>query len=220
MKCLQITLMFITLSFLAVYSQPNPISTFTPKKIKNHNLPKEYSFSSNNFYGNNNGTVHLLVSNEYVGSSFSYFPRTTNRLQYGLNVGIIPILKNKNNTSNYYLRGDEERLLLVPFWLSVKIRLRTNYDDRLIPYLIGGFGPTLGLDFGPYSGFFDSITHLRGELGGGGYVGFGIDYLWTEDWAFSMDARYNLFVFDHPVGKDKEFSGFSFFIGFARAFGL
>lgn len=217
MKCLRIILMFIALSLGAAYSQPDPISTFTPE---NHKLLEEYAFSSADFYGNNNGTVHLLMSSEYVGSSLSYFPKATNRLQYGLNAGIIPIVKNENTTSNYYLRGDERRLLLVPFWLSVKIRLRTSYDDKLIPYLIGGLGPTLGLDFGPYNRFFDSITHLSGELGGGGYVGLGFDYLWAEDWAFSMDVRYNLFLFHHPVGDDKEFSGFSLFIGFARAFGL
>lgn len=220
MKRSQITLVLTTLYFLAVYSQPNPIPAFTPEKIQNQNNIKEYSFSSKDFYGNNNGTVHLLMSNKYVGSSLAYFPKTANRLQYGLNAGIIPIVTNKNATSNYYLREDEDRLLLIPFWLSVKIRLRTSYDYKLIPYVIGGIGPTLGLDFGPYSGFLDSMTHLSGQLGGGGYVGFGIDYLWAEDWAFSVDVRYNLFLFDHPVGEGKEFSGFSFFVGFARAFGL
>lgn len=217
MKCLQITLVLISLSFVAAYSQPNPISTFTPKTIENPNLLEEYSFSSVDFYGHHNGTMHLLVSNDYVGSSFSYFPSTTNRLQYGLNAGIIPIVQNGNST---YLRGEENRSLLIPLWFSVKIRLRTGYDDKLIPYFIGGLGPTLGLNFGPYGGFFNSINHLNGELGGGGYMGLGVDYLWAEDWAFSMDVRYNLFVFDQPVGKDKEFSGFSFFIGFARAFGF
>ena len=220
MKRPQITLIFITLTFLSLRSQPIPISAFTPEKIKNNNLLTENSFATTDFYGNNNGAVHLLMSNEYVGSSLSYFPKTNTRLQYGMNVGIIPMVKNNNTPSDYYLRGNEDRLLLIPFMLSLKIRLKTSYDDKLIPYIIGGLGPTLGLDLGPYNRFFDSIAHLNGELGGGGYVGFGIDYLWAEDWAFSTDIRYNLYMFDHPVGDEREFSGFSFFVGFARAFGL
>lgn len=219
MKCLQITFIFITLYFAVVYSQTNPVPIFTPKEVENHSLLEESSFSSSDFYEHNNGTMHLIMSGEYVGSSFSYLSRTENRMQYGLNAGLIPIAQNSNTASDYYVRGDENRLLLVPLWFSVKIRLKTT-DDKLVPYLIGGLGPTLGLDFGPYNGFFNSLNHLNGELGGGGYAGIGIDYLWAEDWAFSMDVRYNMFLFDQPVGRDKQFSGFSFFIGVARAFGF
>jgi hypothetical protein len=219
MKYSQITLLFLMLMFFTVQSQPNPMSAFTHKKVRNHETFAENSIEAIDFYGNNNGAMHLLISNEYVGTSFSYFPRTENRLQYGLNVGIIPMSKS-NSSSDYYLREDNNKLLLIPFLLSIKIHLRTGYDDRLIPYVIGGFGPILGLDFGSYNRFFDSMTHFNGALGGGGYAGLGLDYLWAEDWAFSMEVRYNLFAFDHPIGNNREFSGFSFFVGFARAFGL
>lgn len=218
MKHSQIILLLIMLASLIVRSQPNPLSASRSEKITNRGTFAEHSISAREFYTNNNGAMHLLMSNEYVGTSFSYFPKTHNRLHYGLTVGIIPMYRN-NVSSDYYLRENDNKLLLVPFLLSMKIYLRTDYDDRLIPYIIGGLGPILGLDFGPYNRFFDSMTHLNGALGGGGYVGLGFDYLWAEDWAFSMDVRYNLYVFDQPVGDDRKFSGFSFFLGFARAFG-
>jgi hypothetical protein len=162
--------------------------------------------------------MQLMMSNEYVGSSFSFLRKTTNRFQYGINTGIIPILNENEATQHYY--HDQPRLVLIPFWLSLKIRLRTNFEDKLIPYFIGGLGPALGMDLGSNRGFIDTISYLRGEIGGGAFIGAGADYIWTEDWAISLDVRYNMFAFDHPLGEDKEFSGFSIYIGFIRAFGL
>lgn len=218
MKTISIFIGLIIMFFSIVNAQDNPFIEIRPNKPNKQSL--RYSSLDNYFYNNNNGSMQLMMSNEYVGSSFSYLRKTTNRFQYGLNSGIIPMVSNYHATQQYYKGNEQNRLLLFPFWLSLKIRLRTNLEDILIPYFIGGLGPTLGLDLGSNNGFIDTISYLRGEIGGGAFIGMGADYLWAEDWAISLDVRYNIFVFDHPLGEDKEFSGFSFYIGFIRAFGL
>lgn len=217
MKGLPTIIGFLLISTFVI-AQNNPFITISPQRPIEERL--EYSLLENNFYNNNNGSMQFMVADEYFGTSFSYFKRTTNRFQYGLNGGIIPMISNYHATQQLYKDNEQNRLLLLPFWLSLKIRLRTNLEDKMIPYLIGGFGPTLGLNLGSNNGFIDTISYLRGQIGGGGYAGVGVDYLWAEDWAISMDVRYNVFAFDHPLGEDKEFSGFSFYIGFVRAFGL
>lgn len=216
MKTILILLGLILVSHSILNAQENPFIEFKPQKPDNERFG--YSYLNNNFYDHNNGSMQLMLSNEYVGSSFSFFKKTTNQFQYGLNSGIIPIFNDySENQPNY---SNQSRLLLIPVWLSLKIRLKTNLKDNLIPYFIGGLGPALGLDLGSNMGFIDTISYLRGELGGGAFIGAGVDYIWTEDWAISLDVRYNMFSFDHPLGGDKEFSGFSVFIGFIRAFGL
>jgi hypothetical protein len=216
MKTILILLGPILVSHSILNAQENPFIEFRSQKPDNEKF--RYSYLNNNFYDHNNGSTQLMMSNDYVGSSFSFFKKTTNRFQYGLNSGIIPILNDyPENQPNY---SNQSRLLLIPFWLSLKIRLRTNLDNKLIPYFIGGLGPTLGLDLRSNMGFIDTISYLRSELGGGAFIGAGVDYIWTDDWAISLDVRYNIFAFDHPLGEDKEFSGFSVYIGFIRAFGL
>ena len=56
-------------------------------------------------------------------------------------------------------------------------------------------------------------------IGGGAFVGLGVDYLWAEEWAISADVRYNVIRFDAPVGSTSNFDGVSFFFGFIHAFG-
>lgn len=217
MRSLLIIIGFLLISTF-VSAQNNPFITISSQRPAVERL--EYSLLNNNFYENNNGSMQFMVADEYFGTSLSYFKKTANRFQYGLNAGIIPMVSNYHATQQFSKDNEQSRLLLFPFWLSLKIRLRTNLEDKLIPYLIGGLGPTLGLDLGSNNGFIDTISYLRGQIGGGGFAGVGFDYLWAEDWAISMDVRYNIFAFNHPLGEDKEFSGFSFYIGFVRAFGL
>lgn len=218
MRTKLILIVLVILSFSIVNAQNNPFVELRPLKTSSQRL--RYLLPDNYFYNNNNGTMQLMMSNDYVGSSFSYFRKTANRFQYGLNVGIIPMASNYQTAQQYYEENEQNKLLLFPFWLSLKIRVRTNLEDKLIPYFIGGLGPTLGLDLGSNNGFIDTISYLRGEIGGGAFIGAGADYLWTDEWAISMDVRYNVFVFDHPLGDDKKFSGFSIYLGFIRAFGL
>lgn len=172
------------------------------------------------FYENDNGITQMLFSNDYIGSSFSYFRRSPNRLQLGLNAGIISIPVETDRVAEYQRASEGYSVFMIPFWLSLKVRLTANQDDQLIPYLSGGIGPTLGLDFGQHRGFAASMRNVIGQLGGGGYFGAGFDYLWAEEWAISTEVRYNIFVFEHPLGGDERYDGFSFFIGFGRAFGL
>jgi len=218
MKLLQSIFGSLIISSVIAFAQPNPGFTIHPQ-IPTSDI--EYHSAANNyFYENNNGMMQMMMSPDFMGPTFSYFNRSDNRIQYGFNAGIIPVATDNEIIRDYYRANAQSRLLLVPFWLSIKIRLRTQQDDRLIPYVITGMGPTLGLDLGTNNGFINTINYMRGELGGGGYLGLGFDYLWAEEWAISADARYNVFVFDQPIGEDKEFEGVSFFIGFTRAFGL
>lgn len=218
MKLLQSIFGILIISFAFAVAQSYPDFTVHPQ-IATDNI--QYNSAANDyFYENNNGIMQMMISPEFMGPTFSYFTRSDNRLQYGFNAGLIPVATDNELVRDYYRANNQSRLLLVPFWFSLKIRLRTQQDEQIIPYLITGLGPTLGLDLGTSNGFINTINYMRGELGGGGYLGLGFDYLWAEEWAISADARYNVFVFDQPIGEDKEFEGFSFFIGFTRAFGL
>lgn len=218
MKLLQSIFGLLIISFVIAFAQPNPGFTIHPQ-IPTTDI-EYHSFAKNYFYENNNGMMQMMMSPDFMGPTFSYFTSSDNRFQYGFNAGIIPILSDNEIVRNYYSAADQSRVLVVPFLLSLKIRLRTQQDASIVPYVITGFGPTLGLDIGANNGFVNTISYMRGELGGGGYLGLGFDYLWAEEWAISADARYNVFVFNQPIGEDKKFEGFSFFIGFTRAFGL
>lgn len=218
MKLLQSIFGLLIFFSLIAFSQPNPGFAIHPQ-IPNSDI-QYHSVANDYFYENNNGMMQMMMSPDFMGPTFSYFNNSDNRLQYGFNAGIIPVATANELVRDYYRANNQSRLLLIPFWLSLKIRLRTQQNDRLIPYVITGLGPTLGLDFGANNGFINTISYMRGQIGGGGYLGLGFDYLWAEDWAISTDARYNVFVFDQPIGEDKKFDGFSFFIGFTRAFGL
>lgn len=209
---------FAGLCFSLASAQDNPAFGTMPQNSIEQS--QYFPASDHRFYESDNGLTQMMISNDYLGSSFSYFRRSDNKVQLGFNAGIISIAEENNEGSDYYRADEQYSLFLIPFWLSIKVRLTANQDGQLIPYATGGLGPTLGLDFGQNRGFVSSINNVIGQLGGGGYLGLGFDYLWAEEWAISTEVRYNIFVFEHPLGGDRRFDGFSFFIGFGRAFGM
>jgi outer membrane protein W len=120
----------------------------------------------------------------------------------------------------FYHSPVQSSALLFPLWFSLKFRLSDRSNSKFSPYIITGVGPTLALRFHNGSSFISSLTEFSTEWGGGGYFGAGFDYLWGGEWAISADVRYNVIRFDNPVGLDSDYSGFSFAVGFTRAFGL
>ena len=165
-----------------------------------------------------NGTGRINMGAGYVGSSVAYFQKGSGRLLYGLNIDLLAVETVRELLPNRFVPVYRETALIVPLWLTLKIRLLQQPHSTLSPYLISGIGPTWGLRIHNDGDFFDALGSIQGQIGAGGFVGAGIDYLWAEDWALSMDVRYNVIRFDNPLGLEESYDGFSFSIGFMRAF--
>lgn len=216
MKRNKVTIIFIIL-ICGFLSAQQPISSPTPipATVRLHETVSGW----NDFY-QHNGMMHLHAGSEYVGSSIAYFTRGSSRLMLGLNIDLLPISTTPNYVRHYYDSSIPTRSsVLVPVWFSMKLRLTTNNNHRIAPYLIAGAGPTLGLQFNGSSDVFDSITQVNSEIGGGGFAGAGFDYRWADDWAISSDIRYNVIRLSNPIGNSDNYDGLSFYVGFVRAFG-
>ena len=219
MKSLKATILIMLISgfvsSLFAQSQPIPNPLPVPATLKLH----DNTVSWNDFY-NHNGMMHLHAGTEYVGTSLAYFTRGNARVMYGLNIDLLPVSTSPNYVNYYYNNSiPTQSSLLIPIWLSFKVRLTTNNNHRIAPYVIAGVGPTLGLQFRGNTDVFDSVTRITSEIGGGGFAGIGFDYRWAEDWAISSDIRYNVIRLDNPIGSSDNYDGVSFYLGFVRAFG-
>ncbi len=170
-------------------------------------------FYKKNFLGK------IQYANNYEGISTSLFRSGNNRMVWGFSAQLNRIITSNQNTRELYrnLQPNSQALFL-PFLLNLKFHLVDQAEiGSVVPYLIAGFGPTMGLYFPQGNNFFNTLGTISAEIGGGGFIGAGIDYLWQEEWALSFDVRYNFFRFLHPLGENQEYKGASFFIGFSRA---
>ena len=180
----------------------------------------QYSKSSyyHNFYRKIiNGRV--LVGSNYSGFSGSIIRMQRERIAFGFALQFNNIYNSNQPFRELYKElHPQDQYFFIPFLLNIKLHL--NHDASLgdvVPYLIVGFGPALGL-YLPYgNNFFNTLSRISGQIGGGGFGGIGVDYLWQEAWAISFDIRYNFYRFFQPLGLDQEYKGVSFFIGFSRS---
>lgn len=189
--------------------------TVTPAPVKVHSLDRSWAD-----FDHRQGRMSLTAGSEYVGASMALMMRNAGRLQYGLNLDMLPVEVSPNYANRYYDSYRSHSTLLVPVWFTVKMRLREDFSLPVSPYVIGGVGPTLALRFEGETGIVNTISQVEGTFGGGAFAGIGVDYLWAEEWAFSVDVRYNVIRLDTVLGRSDEYDGVSFFFGFIRAFGL
>jgi hypothetical protein len=171
-----------------------------------------------NFYRNNLGG-RLQFGQDYSGISGSLIRLRSNRLAMGFTFQLNQIFTGSQTSQE--LNPDLQssgQYLFVPFLFTMKYHLVNDVGVAdVVPYIIAGAGPTLGLHFPYGNNFFSTLQTISGQLGGGGFAGIGVDYLWSEEWALSLDVRYNLFRFSQPFGPNQEYRGVSFFMGFSRA---
>ncbi|GAB4368418.1 MAG: hypothetical protein Kow0042_09580 [Calditrichia bacterium] len=166
-----------------------------------------------------NVVSHFHYGLNYSGFSAALTHMRTHRMMYGFSLQLNQIYSNNANVSQLNnITQTEGSSLFLPILFNIKYHLVSNpASGNFIPYIIAGFGPALGLYFPYGQNFFHNLSSVAGRIGGGAYVGLGVDYLWQDEWAFSFDVRYNLFHFTHPLGEDKRYEGVSFFLGFSRA---
>lgn len=167
-----------------------------------------------------NGMAQFNVGNEFAGSSIAYYRGGSGHLIYGFNVDILSVGTTPPPIQNFHAPTINQTGMLIPFWFTLKMRLSQNPNNTLSPYLITGAGPTLGMRIKDNSSFVNALSSIDSELGAGGFVGAGVDYLWAGSWAISMDVRYNVIRFANATGLSDAYDGVSFSIGFIRAFGL
>ena len=75
-------------------------------------------------------------------------------------------------------------------------------------------GPALGIGLNNIPGLTNSISNSNIHIGASGYIGGGVDLLFMEYWAFSLDIRYNTMYFNNSIGLIDPFNSLSFGIGF------
>ncbi len=171
------------------------------------------NFYRENFVGN------VLVAPAYSGFQGMLCRAETDRLMFGVAFQWNRIFSTNQKERDLYRDFQPSgQYMFVPILLNVKLHLIDRADvGSFVPYLTAGFGPALGLFFPYGNNFFKTLGAVSGEIGGGGYLGIGTDFLWQEEWALSFDVRYNFFRFSHPLGENQEYKGVSFFVGFSRA---
>lgn len=170
-----------------------------------------------NFY-RKNVKANFLISSQYSGFSAALLQLKRERLALGLSFQVNQVSGTNDRVRELYGAGQTDgQYFFVPFLFNIKIPLlpEANVSD-FEPYLIAGLGPAFGL-YMPYGNFFKNFSTISGKIGGGGFAGAGVDYFWQEEWAFSLDIRYNLYAFTHPLGRDQDYRGLSVFLGFSRA---
>lgn len=183
-------------------------------------FPLDHSPSNWRQFDEHSGMMQFHAGSDFLGSSLAYFTRGEGKLLYGINLDVMSVAARDDQLTSFYRSPVQSSALLFPVWFSLKFRLSDRSGSNFSPYMITGVGPTLALRFHNGSNFISSLTEFNTEWGGGGYFGAGFDYLWGGEWAISADVRYNVIRFDNPVGLDRDYSGFSFAVGFIRAFGL
>jgi hypothetical protein len=171
-------------------------------------------------FDNHSGLMQFHAGSNFFGSSLAYFTRGESKLLYGVNLNVFSVSANDDYLTSFYRSPVQTSALLFPFWFTLKFRLSDRSSSNFSPYIITGLGPTLALRFNNGSNFISALSEFNTVWGGGGYLGAGFDYLWAGEWAISADIRYNVIRFDNPVGLNRDYSGFSFAVGFLRAFGL
>jgi opacity protein-like surface antigen len=171
-------------------------------------------------FDEHSGMMQFHAGSNFFGSSLAYFTRGDGKLLYGINLNVMSIPTADDYLTGFYRSPVQTSALLFPLWFTLKLRLSDRSSSKFSPYIITGVGPTLALRFHNGSKFINALSEFNTEWGGGGYLGAGFDYLWGGEWAISADIRYNIIRFDNPVGLNRDYSGFSFAVGFLRAFGL
>jgi hypothetical protein len=156
-------------------------------------------------------------SPDFIGTTIAYFRRGDANLLYGFNVDILSLSSPTENEYNVW--SQRQSSLVLPLMFSMKFRLYQNPNSIFFPYAIIGIGPALGFELSKSPGYINSLAESQLMLGAGGYIGGGVDFLWMEDWAFSLDIRYNVAYFNKSVGFVNHFDTFSFGLGFSRALG-
>ncbi len=217
MKVFGIAALIMMFSFGLMAQYPLP----TTDVQGNSALQGTYDISNrvSDFY-NQNGMMRVQAGNSYMGTSLAYMMTGSGKFMYGLNVDMVWSNSGVNRLDNgVFYQTFDQTALLVPAWLSFKYRFGSVYNQEITPYAIGGAGPTFGFAFDRGDDFFNSLSNANAYIGGGAFVGLGVDYLWAEEWAISADVRYNVIRFDAPVGSNSNFDGVSFFFGFIHAFG-
>lgn len=184
--------------------------------------PSRLTAPSKNFFRNfyrKSGNARIVLGTDYEGISGSLIRLKRQRVSAGFSLQMNRIYRtNQSARDSYRQLQPAGSYYLIPFLLNIKVYFtnRAAIGD-FVPYLIAGFGPALGLYMPAGHNFFNTLDAISGQIGGGGFLGIGTDYFWAEEWAISLDVRYNFFTFQHPLGENRDYKGISFFIGFSKA---
>ncbi len=211
---------FITISLLAALLSPG----MTQERIGISSQPEyrllEPAGANWQEFDRQGGRMQFQAGANYTGGTIGYLHGGSAGIIYSLAIDVLPVAEPANQLQGAYNPALRYASFLVPFWFSIKFRLTHNNTAKISPYIITGMGPTLGIRLNPNRSFLNSFSNIETAWGGGGFAGAGFDYLWAEEWALSFDIRYNVIYLNSPIGSQDNYSGFSFAIGFMRAFGF
>jgi hypothetical protein len=172
-----------------------------------------------NFYRKNlNG--NFLYGPNSSGFSGSITGLKNDKFAMGMIFQLIRIVESNQNVRDAYSMNiqPQDQYYVIPFLLNIRINLKSRASiGDIVPYLVAGFGPAIGLYFPKGNGYFNNLDAVSANIGGGGFIGAGIDYLWIESWALSFDVRYNIYQFTQPLISDYKYNGVTFFVGFSKA---
>ncbi|RMG66358.1 MAG: hypothetical protein D6715_07225 [Calditrichaeota bacterium] len=164
------------------------------------------------------GTMQMAVHPDFATALFSYFREPFSQRAFGVIAGVAPLSRTTRGANGF--TDVQTHALLFPLWLSLKIRLTNSPSAHVVPYLIGGFGPSFALDYGPNRQVNLNFSNSHFLAGGTAFAGAGVDYLWARDWAISADLRYIVLRYPSAVVGRTNLDGLSFSIGIVHGFGF
>lgn len=179
----------------------------------------ENSTRSWNDFDRRSGLMTFEGGSDFLGSSMAFNLKGDGRFIYGIRLNVLAVPSANRILQDQFNTPYSETSLLLPVWFTLKFRLLNSPYSKISPYVSTGAGPTFGFRFNSRNRLSDTFSGVDSYLGAGGYVGGGFDYLWAEKWALSLEARYHVYRLDSPRGLNDGYEGFSFAVGFVKAFG-
>lgn len=110
----------------------------------------------------------------------------------------------------YYQINNVNRLFFIPFSVDLKKRLFVNdIEDDFRPYVIGGAGGVVGLNFPRKSQVEgDYPKKNEYEVTANIYLGIGVDIKTRDNFYFSIRPQYRFLFFPNSIAGARDHSGF------------
>ena len=112
-------------------------------------------------------------------------------------------------TYNYYRGNRQFFTMMVPFTFGFKRRVwRDDIESDFRPFFLAEAGPVFGISFPTGDGFSHGLKSGRGQITGGGFIGFGIDFGKETERTFGVTLGIHFINFPETLGEKKGYNGF------------
>jgi len=112
-------------------------------------------------------------------------------------------------TYSYYRGNRNFFTLMAPMTIGIKHRMWKNeIESDFRPYVMAEVGPVFGIAFPAGEGFNHGFRKGQGQLTGGAFFGFGVDFGDQTQRTFGVSIGMHYIAFPESLGEKKTYKGF------------